>query len=141
VFDFEKDAAGAWTMKGLNAGETLDATKVADLLSRLSFLNMTRPLGKTAKPEYGLDAPAATITVTLKQENASPKPVVLRVGAQDASDNAYAVSSSESPYIVRVSSFTVEQFVTRSRQDFLATQPTPTPGEAAPGEASPTPAP
>lgn len=141
VFAFEKDSAGAWTMQGLNAGETLDPAKVTDLLSRLSFVSMTRPLGKTAKPEYGLDTPATTITVTLKQENASPKPIVLRIGAQDASDNAYAVSSSESPYIVRVSSFTVEPFVTRSRQDFLAAQPAPTPGEAAPDEATPTPAP
>ncbi len=149
LFEFEKDASGAWTMKGLSAGETLDAAKVTELLSRLSFLNMARPLGKTARPEYGLDAPAATITVTLKQENASPKPIVLRIGAQDASDNTYAVSSSESPYIVRVSNFTVESFVTRGRQDFLVSPPTPTatPGEApgeAPGEtptATPTPIP
>ncbi len=138
TFEFEKDAAGAWTMKGLNAGETLDAGKVTDLLSRLSFVSMTRPLGKTAKPEYGLDAPAATITATLKQENASPKPIVLRIGAQDTGDNTYAVSSSESAYLARVNSFTVESFVTRTRQDFLVAPPTATPSEATPAEAEPT---
>ncbi|MCS7061263.1 MAG: DUF4340 domain-containing protein [Anaerolineae bacterium] len=127
TFEFEKDASGAWTMKGLAGGETLDASKVTELVSRLSFLNMNRPLGKTAKPEYGMETPTAVVTVTLKQENASPKPIVLRIGAQDTTDNTYTISSSESPYYVRANSFTVESFVSRRRQDFLVAPPTPTP--------------
>ena len=125
-FEFEKDADGAWEMKGLSADEKLDAAKVTELLSRLSFVSMTRPLGKTLKAEYGLQPPAATVTVTLRQENASPKPIVLRIGAQDTATSAYAVQSSESPYFVQVSSFTVEPFIQRARQDFLIPPPTPT---------------
>jgi len=141
VFEFEKDAGGAWTMKGLSAGETLDAAKITDLLSRLSFVSMTRPLGKTLKAEHGLQPPAATVTVTLKQENASPKPIALRIGARDEATSAYAVQSSESPYVVQVSSFTVEPFIQRARQDFLVPPPTPTAGAAETGTPTPASAP
>ncbi len=51
----------------------------------------------------------------------------LRVGAKDDEDNSYVVSSSESPYYVRVSNYTVKDFVERTRDDFLEQPPTPTP--------------
>jgi hypothetical protein len=49
------------------------------------------------------------------------------VGAQSEEDNSYVVSSSESPYYVRVADYTVENFVERVRDDFLELPPTPTP--------------
>ena len=124
TFEFEKGADSAWTMKGLAAGETFDAAKLTDLVTRLSTVNMTRPLGKTIKPEYGLEPPTATVTLVLTQTNTSSKPIELRIGAKDATNSAYTIGSTESPYYVQVSSYTVEEFVTRTRQDFLTLPPT-----------------
>ena len=138
TFEFEKDeASGAWTMKGLAAGEEFNPNNFTTLLARLSSLRMTRPLGKEAKPEYGLDNPGALITVVVKDDAGGRQTHSLRVGAKDAADNSYVVKASESlsPYTVRVAGFSVEDFVTKTRQDFLQLPPTPTPAP----EATPTP--
>ena len=95
------------------------------LLTRLSSLAMIRPLGKADKPEYGLGQPTAVVTVKANDDSGGTKTTVLRVGAKDDESNTYVVISSESPYYVRVAGFSVEDFVTRTRQDFLQAQPTP----------------
>ena len=129
TFTFEIDPSDRdgsdWKMEGLAAGETLDTQKVTDLLTPLSALNMRRPLGKTLKPEYGLQPPSATITLTAKSDAASPVPKVLTIGALDASDSTYAASASGSAYYARVSSVSVGSLVTSSKQDFLKLPPTP----------------
>jgi hypothetical protein len=127
TFAFAKNDLGSWTFKGLAAADQFDPSRLTELLPAISSLNMTSPLGKTPKPEYGLDAPGAIVTVTLKSQATSVKPLVLRVGAKDAAGNSYVVSSSESPYIVRVDSYSVENLVTRTQQDFLKPQPTAAP--------------
>ena len=126
TLEFEKDASGNWTMKGLAAGEEFNANNLTTLLTRLSSLRMTSPLGKEAKSEYGLDQPTAVITLTANDESGSARTYTLRIGAKDAETNDYVVISSESPYYVRVAGFSVEDFVTRARQDFLTLPPTPT---------------
>jgi hypothetical protein len=50
-----------------------------------------------------------------------------RVGAQDPEDLSYVVISSESPYYVRVSEYTVKDFVENAREGFLVVPPTATP--------------
>ncbi|MCL5997862.1 MAG: DUF4340 domain-containing protein [Chloroflexi bacterium] len=124
TFTFEKEGSD-WKMKGLAAGEELDAQKVTDLLTPLSALTMRRPLGKTLKPEYGLQPPSATITLTAKSDAASPVPKVLTIGALDATDSTYAAGASGSAYYARVSSVSVGSLVTSSKQDFLKLPPTP----------------
>jgi hypothetical protein len=59
---------------------------------------------------------------------------VRRVGTQDAGDLSYVVDSSESPYYVRVSEFTVKDFVEKAREDFLVVPPTPAPEATPTGE-------
>jgi len=130
AFEFEKDSGGNWTMKGLKSGEEFNADNLTTLVGRLASLQMTKPLGKQAKPEYGLEQPGAVITVTVKDDAGASQTSTLRIGAKDAADNSYVVSSSGSSYIVRVAGFNVEDFVTRIRQDFLK-QATPTPTPAA----------
>ncbi len=127
TLEFEKDASGNWTMKGLAAGEEFNANNLTTLLTRLASLRMTSPLGKEAKSAYGLDQPTAVVTLTANDESGSARTYTLRVGAKDTETNDYVVISSESPYTVRVAGFSVEDFVTRTRQDFLTLPPTPTP--------------
>lgn len=57
-FEFEKDDAGMWTMKGLAADETLNENNVTGLVNRIASLRMLRPLGKTEQDEYDLQEPS-----------------------------------------------------------------------------------
>jgi hypothetical protein len=122
TFTFTKDDEGNWTMEGLAVDETLDETKVADSIRRAASVNMTSPLGKEKLAAYGMDEPNAVVTL-----ETADKTITLHVGAQDPADNSYVVTSSESPYYVRVSEFSVKDLVEKTRDDFLQVPPTPTP--------------
>ena len=126
-FEFEKDEAGTWTMKGLAANETLNENNVTGLVNRIASLRMLRPLGKTEQSEYGLQEPLAVVTVQTRDEAGNTKTYTVRVGVKSSEDNSYVVISSESPYYVRVSEYTVKDFVEKVRDDFLELPPTPTP--------------
>lgn len=138
TFRFTKDDAGKWSMEGLAAGETLDENVVKTLLGRLEAWWMMEPLGKTEKPEYGFDKPTAVITVEAKDQAGSSRTYTITVGAR-MEDNSYVIRSSESPYYVRVSEFSAQDFVSKGHQDFLV-QPTPTPAPTGEAPAEPTPA-
>jgi hypothetical protein len=99
---------------------------------------MTKPLGQTEDPAWGLKAPAAVVTMQVKSGDQA-KTVNLTVGAQDATDKSYVVKSSESPYYVRVAEATVQELVSQDKAGFLTATPTPA-ASAAPSLAG-TPAP
>ena len=126
-FEFEKDDAGTWTMKDLAADETLNENNVKSLVSRVSSLQMLRPLGKTEKDEYGFQEPSAVVTVQTRDEAGTVETHTIRLGAKDDEDNSYVMVSSESPYYVRMSDYAVKDFVEKVRDDFLELPPTPTP--------------
>lgn len=138
TFRFTKDESGKWAMEGLAAGDTLDENTVRTLLSRLEAWWMMEPLGKAEKPEYGFDQPSAVITVEAKDEAGSARTYTITVGAR-TEDNNFVIRSSESPYYVKVSAFSAEDFVNKGYQDFLV-QPTPTPAPTGEAPAQPTPA-
>lgn len=126
-FEFVKDQAGAWTMTGLTAGETLNQDIVKSLLASMSSVSMVRPLGKQEQAGYGLQTPAAVVTLKTHSETEGDKSYTLRVGTQDAADKSYVLSSSSSPYYVRVSSYTVSNWIEKNRDGFLQVPPTATP--------------
>jgi hypothetical protein len=123
-FEFTKDAQDQWALKGLTAHQEFNPDSAVTLLARLSSLSMMKPLGKTAKPAYGLDKPGATVTVVVS-DTASTKVYTLKIGAKDADGN-YPVISSDSTYYVSMAGFNVEPYITAKIDTFLAT-PTPTP--------------
>ena len=92
---------------------------------------MVRPLGKDLKPEYGLEPPAATVTISTRPQNGDPKEYVLLIGAQDSATKNYAVKFSESPYYVHVPEFSVQDVLTSDVAAFAAT-PTPVPAASTP---------
>jgi hypothetical protein len=130
---FEKDAAGNWTMQGLAPGESLNTNNVIGLLSRVSSVRMTQPLGKTEDPSYGMLQPSAVVTVTTRQAD-QQRVATLTIGALDNTSQTYVVKSSESAFYARVSKWVIEDLVQKTREGFLNLPPTPTP------EATPTPA-
>jgi hypothetical protein len=123
-FEFTKDAQDQWALKGLTAHQEFNPDSAVTLLARLSSLSMMKPLGKTAKPEYGLDKPGATVTVVVS-DTASTKVYTLKVGTKDADGN-YPVISSDSTYYVSMAGFNVEPYITAKIDTFLVA-PTPTP--------------
>ena len=122
---FAKDGE-EWTMDGVTGEEGFDANRFQAVLSRVTSVSLLAPLGREELADYGLDEPAAVVSI--ETAGAEAKTYVLTVGAQDAEDNSYVVKSSESPYYVRVSEYSVDDLVTRTRDAFLVATPTPLPG-------------
>lgn len=117
TFEFTKDGT-EWTMAGLEEGETASSSAISSLVSRTSSVRMLRPLGKEAKPSYGMDAPNAVLVVHARSAEGTETTYTLHVGAQDQ-DGSYVFKSSESPYFVRVAEYTVQDWVEQEREDFL----------------------
>ena len=129
-FEFEK-ADETWTMKGLSGDETLDQPAVQTLLSQATSISMLTPLGREEQEAFGLESPSAMIILHTRGDGEEDQTYTLRIGTQDPDDNSYVLSSSESPYYVRVSEFAVRDLVAKTRIDLLELPPTPTP-EATP---------
>jgi hypothetical protein len=126
TFEFAKDATGAWTMAGLAPDEPLKVSAVTSILSRLSSLRMTEPLGQTDQG-YGTDSPSAVITVQSRDADGALQINALIVGNKSEEDSAYAVKWSGSPYYVHVAEFSVSEWVEHTRDSFIEPPPTPTP--------------
>jgi hypothetical protein len=134
-FEFANNT-NTWSMKNLPSGAQFNQNALVGLVGRLGALNMLSPLGKEAKPEYGLDKPSATVTVVISDANAS-KVTVLKIGAKD-SDGNYPVISSDATWYVKVPAASIDPFVNATLDTFLV-QATPTPAAALPTpEALPT---
>lgn len=126
TLQFSKDVSGAWMLDVLPAGAALDTGAVTSLVSQAANVTLLKPLGKQAKPEYGLDKPQAIVTARVKSGDQPITTLTLTIGAKDPTDNSYYVKSSASEYIVKVSEYSVRDFVTKTAQDFVQ-PPTPTP--------------
>src|SRR5690606_21219207 len=71
---------GGWVAEGLAADERLAGAAVDKLLDQLADLRFVEVRGREAKPEYGLDEPVLTLTLT----RATGESVTYRLGkAQD----------------------------------------------------------
>jgi hypothetical protein len=127
---------GGWALADQDRGEPnvgpkvgLNHDAVDDLLTSLSALGYSGVLGTEPKPEYGLDAPVATLEVTL----AGGEPRTYRIGAIEAGDGGaategeegaasardYALSVSGDPYIYRLAAFEVEGVLDADRDGLL----------------------
>jgi hypothetical protein len=125
VFRFTRDAQNQWTPPDLAGEEKFNPDSVVGLLARLTNLQMIEPLGRTAKPEYGIDNSAAVLVIDSKTDS-GVKTTLLTIGAKNPTDNSYVIISSDSPYYVRTAQYNVDGFVTAARASFLIVPPTPT---------------
>jgi len=66
VFQLQK-ADDGWQLVGLAEGETFDPQSVERLLTSVSTIRMTEPLGKEPDPEWNMDQPAARIRITVQE--------------------------------------------------------------------------
>lgn len=129
AFALTKDGAGAWTLPDLAAGEAVISTTVETLVRNLAALSLSDVLGTESKPEYGLEPPAATVTLDfapaapITGTAAITTPVRLLVGAKDDASGSYTVKASHSPYYVRVAAATLDPFVQYARGNLVAAAP------------------
>jgi hypothetical protein len=115
-----------WTMAGLTEGETLSQSAVNALLGQISSVQMVRPLGQEQKQVYGLDDPAALLTVRTSNEEGTSQEYTLAVGAPSENDT-YLAKSSESPYYVEIAAYLADAWIPKTKEAFLELPPTPTP--------------
>ncbi len=114
-----------WTLDGLTGSEVFNQNNFSTVLTRLGSMQMIGPEGKAVKPEYGLEKPSAVISVTYQAPNEQPQGLTLTVGAKDADGKNYYAKSSASDFIVKIATFTLDQFVTDTRDRYLQPPPTP----------------
>lgn len=119
---FTRPTTDTWTLSDLAAGEVFNQNNLTSLVTRLSGFNMVKPLGKTAKPDYGMDSPSATVTIVAQPAGGEAKTTTLTIGQPITGTQNYVAKSSDSDYYVEVASFSVENFINRGRTEYL-TQP------------------
>jgi hypothetical protein len=122
---FTRISTDTWTLQGLGAAERLDQNQVQTIVSRAASDALSKPLGKTEKPEFGMGKPSATVMLETRASDGTSRSYALRVGARDATDSTYVVQSSESPYFVQVSEWVVQDLVEKDRSGFLEPPPAP----------------
>jgi hypothetical protein len=124
-FDFTK-TGDTWTMAGLAADEMLNTSAVTSLVSRARLVTLLAPLGKEERASYGLDNPQAVVTLQTQSAEGGSRTYTLWVGAQDPETKRFVIKSSESAYYVQVNEYSAQDFVAKTRADFLQV-PTPAP--------------
>ncbi|HMN29699.1 MAG TPA: DUF4340 domain-containing protein, partial [Caldilineaceae bacterium] len=123
--DFTRVNTDTWTLSDLGNGEIFNNNNFTTVLSRLGGLNMVAPVGKEVKPEYGLEPPAATVTVVTKPAEGEAKTTTFTIGAKDEGGTNYYAKSSDSDYVVKIAPFTGDQFINDTRDRYLQPPPTP----------------
>lgn len=133
-FALVKGTDGVWQLEdqpgASHGGARVDQVKASELVSQLAGLQMLRPLGKQGKPEYDLDAPHATATLTLSGTQDVSQTITLDVGAPDDAAGTYTVKSSGSEYYASVGKDAVQGLLEQTLAGVL---------EAAPAEPATTP--
>ncbi len=112
-----------WAALGIS--EALDTSKVDDLVRKATTISLEAPVAKTVKPEFGLDAPSATVTLVTGTSTIAGTPppktdtVTVLVGKKIESDNQYYVKASTSDYVVKVQAYAVEPLVNNGKEALL----------------------
>ncbi len=119
TLNFTQVSTDTWTLDDLAAGETFNQNNLSSLLTRVSGFTMVKPLGKEAKPDYGMENPGAMMTIESQPAGGEATTTTLTVGAQPLEDGNYAVKSSAADYYVEAASFSVENLINRGRADYL----------------------
>jgi hypothetical protein len=119
TLNFTKVSTDTWTLSDLAEGEIFNQNNLTTLLTRASGFNMVQPLGTEVQPAYGMENPAATMTVEWQNAEGAAQSTTLTVGAQPLESGNYAVKSSDSAYYVEAAEFSVENLINRGRSDYL----------------------
>lgn len=104
---------GNWTLAELPPGTPADPERVTAFVGAARKLIIDRPVGKTIKPEYGLDTPLAA-QVILKKGNET---FTYTLGSVEAG-NRY-LKRSDNDWVVLIPTFAVSNLMDQVPQNFI----------------------
>ncbi len=121
-FEFFQDDNEEWQMQGLGPDETFNPNNLISLLTTVSTISLTAPLGNAEKSEYGLLDPQATILLELQDEDTTEN-ITITIGADTPKPNRVVVKTSDSPWFIEANRFTVDRLINRTREEFILQPP------------------
>ncbi|MFH1466408.1 MAG: DUF4340 domain-containing protein [Pseudomonadota bacterium] len=89
-------------------GELIDPDKVSRLAEAACKIRLREPVGTTAEPAFGLDNPAATVTVTTEAEDATS---TFSYELGNTADGEVYLETGASPWIVTVSEYSAKSIL------------------------------
>lgn len=110
-----------WAAVGVE-GE-LNTSTVDDLVRKARSVKLEAPVGKTVKPEFGLEDPEATVRLVVGTSTiagAPPKTTetrTLRVGAKVEGKSRYYAKAETNEYVVEVAEYAVTPLLEKGRED------------------------
>lgn len=120
----ERDpVSGRWA--GLGIDEPLKASAVNDLVRKARSINLEAPVGKTTKPEFGLDDPAAVVRLEVGTSTIAGTPPpstetrTIRIGAKVEGQSRRYVKADDEPYVVEAAQYAVQPLLEKSRDDLV----------------------
>ena len=133
AFTLVRNGDKTWSMEGATSDQQVVTTTVSTFINQVSTINLTKPLGKTEQPAYGLDKPLAKVVISARDDKGAETVHTLLIGAKDTTANSYYFKASDSPYYVTIAGFTGDQITGKQGSDFMAAPP----AAASPAEGSP----
>ncbi len=121
----QKDESGDWKFEGEQPAQSIDQAKARSLVSSATSIRLSRPLGKQELDPYGLDRPAATVTV----RTGDSEERVIRIGARLGADG-FVAKSSESDYYVVVGESVAQDLIDQNPESLLETPAEATPARS-----------
>lgn len=112
-FSIKRVTDDGWELEE-NAERKLSREAVQELLDKAGHISLTKYLGKEEKKEYGLENPAAVLTLKNKD-----KTCILKIGPKDKENNIHVVKSDQSPFYVQVTPYVVEHLLNKKASDLL----------------------
>jgi len=115
-FTLTKDGeTGKWQLAD-EVGGVVDQDKAQDFIDQVSRITVSEYLGKGEHPEYGLEKPAAQLTIATKDQT-----IRLRVGAaQNKKADFLVLKSSASPFYAKAGKYVVAPLLESKPEDLLA---------------------
>lgn len=107
-----------WITKGEKA-EKLDLNKVETWLRGVAALNLSEPVGRERKPEYGLDKPTATLV--LRTDDG--KETTVTIGAERKDQYDWYAAATGVERVVTVKAYNVTDWFKKPLKDLLPTAP------------------
>lgn len=118
----------AWQVAGLDA---VKRSAIDELVNKARAINLEEPVGRTLKPEYGLDNPAAMVTLVTGTSTIAGVPpkttetTEIAIGAKDAEKSRYYVKASSSDFVVSVAGWALDPLLDKTTKDLAETDATP----------------
>ena len=111
-----KDENGEWMLDGEASETSIDQDEARRAASNATSIRLSRPLGNQEIESYGLQTPAAVITVTTGENGVEQE---LRIGPTMAGYDGHVAKSSESPYYVVMHSAAARELITLTNESLL----------------------